>query len=84
VKISPSNIVSTLSSVGSWLGASGTNSYTIARALGHQSVKSGEVYVRLGADSVRDAMQAVQRARPLLDAAVNDANTDERFHMGKS
>lgn len=65
-------------SVGSWLGASGTNSYTIARALGHQSVKSGEVYVRLGADSVRNAMQVVQMARPLLGAAVSNAEADKR------
>jgi integrase len=57
-------------SVGSWLGASGTNSYTIARALGHQSVRSGEVYVRLSADPVRDALHAVQLLRPALDEAV--------------
>lgn len=57
-------------SVGSWLGASGTNSYTIARALGHQSVRSGEAYVRLGADPVRDALQAIQHSRPALDQAV--------------
>jgi integrase len=57
-------------SVGSWLGASGTNSYTIARALGHQSIRSGEVYVRLAADSVRNAMQAIQRSRPALDEVV--------------
>jgi integrase len=57
-------------SVGSWLGASGTNSYTIARALGHQSVRSGEVYVRLAADPVRDALHAIQRSRPALDDAV--------------
>lgn len=57
-------------SVGSWLGAGGTNSYTIARALGHQSVRSGEVYVRLAADSVRNAMHAIQQSRPALDEAV--------------
>jgi integrase len=57
-------------SVGSWLGASGTNSYTIARALGHQSVRSGEVYVRLATDSVRDALHAIQQSRPALDGAV--------------
>jgi len=57
-------------SVGSWLGASGTNSYTIARALGHQSVRSGEVYVRLAADPVRDAMHTIQQSRPALDKAV--------------
>jgi integrase len=57
-------------SVGSWLGASGTNSYTIARALGHQSVRSGEVYVRLTADPVRDAIHTMQQSRPLLDEAV--------------
>jgi integrase len=57
-------------SVGSWLGASGTNSYTIARALGHQSVRSGEVYVRLAADPVRDALHAIQQSRPVLDEAV--------------
>ena len=57
-------------SVGSWLGASGTNSYTIARALGHQSVRSGEVYVRLAADPVRDALHAIQQSRPALDEAV--------------
>jgi integrase len=60
-------------SVGTWLGAAGTNSYTIAKALGHQSVRSGEVYVRLGADPVRDAMHAIQQARPLLDVAVQSA-----------
>jgi integrase len=57
-------------SVGSWLGASGTNSYMIARALGHQSVRSGEVYVRLAADPVRKAMHAIQQSRPALDEAV--------------
>jgi integrase len=57
-------------SVGSWLGASGTNSYTIARALGHQSVRSGEAYVRLAADPVRDALRAIQQMRPALDDAV--------------
>jgi integrase len=57
-------------SVGSWLGASGTNSYTIARALGHRSVRSGEVYVRLGADPARAALHAVQQARPSLDDVV--------------
>jgi integrase len=57
-------------SVGSWLGASGTNSYTIARALGHQSVRSGEAYVRLGAESVRHALDTVQRSRPALSDAV--------------
>ncbi len=57
-------------SVGSWLGASGTNSYTIARALGHQSVRSGEVYVRLGSDSVRQAMNSMQKDRPGLNAVV--------------
>lgn len=61
-------------SVGSWLGASGTNSYTIARALGHQSVRSGEVYVRLAADPVRDALHAIQESRPMLRAAVNGAS----------
>jgi integrase len=57
-------------SVGSWLGASGTNSYTIAQALGHQSVRSGEAYVRLSADPVRNAMQIIQQSRPLLSVAV--------------
>jgi integrase len=57
-------------SVGSWLGASGTNSYIIARALGHQSVRSGEAYVRLAADPVRNALQAIQQSRPALDEAV--------------
>ena len=57
-------------SVGSWLGASGTNSYTIARALGHQSVRSGEVYVRLGSESVRDAMDSIQQSRPSIDQGV--------------
>jgi integrase len=57
-------------SVGSWLGASGTNSYTIARALGHQSVRSGEAYVRLAADPVRNALHAIQQSRPALDSAV--------------
>jgi integrase len=57
-------------SVGSWLGASGTNSYTIARALGHQSVRSGEVYVRLGSDTVRNAMDSIQQSRPALDDVV--------------
>jgi integrase len=57
-------------SVGSWLGASGTNSYTIARALGHQSVRSGEVYVRLAADPVRNALHAIQHSRPALDETV--------------
>jgi len=61
-------------SVGSWLGASGTNSYTIARALGHQSVRSGEVYVRLGTDPVREALHTIQASRPALQKAVNDAN----------
>lgn len=61
-------------SVGSWLGASGTNSYTIARALGHQSVRSGEVYVRLAADPVRNALRAIQESRPLLRDTVNDAS----------
>lgn len=62
-------------SVGSWLGASGTNSYTIARALGHQSVRSGEVYVRLAADPVRNALHAIQESRPGLREAVNCAST---------
>ena len=57
-------------SVGSWLGASGANSYLIARALGHQSVRSGEAYVRLAADPVRDAMHVIQQSRPMLDDAV--------------
>lgn len=57
-------------SVGSWLGASGANAYTIARALGHQSVRSGEVYVRLHADPVRLAITAIQNSQPELDAAV--------------
>jgi integrase len=57
-------------SVGSWLGASGTNSYTIARALGHKSTRSGEVYVRLGSESVRNAMDSIQQSRPALDHAV--------------
>jgi integrase len=61
-------------SVGSWLGASGTSGYIIARALGHRSVRSGEVYVRLGADCVRAALNGVQRARPLLGAAVRRSN----------
>lgn len=60
-------------SVGSWLGASGTNSYTIARALGHQSVRSGEVYVRLATDPVRDAMRVIQESRPSLAAATRAA-----------
>jgi integrase len=57
-------------SVGTWLGANNTNSYTIARALGHQSVRSGEVYVRLGADPAREAMHSIQEARPLLERIV--------------
>jgi integrase len=57
-------------SVGSWLGASGTNSYTIASALGHQSVRSGEAYVRLGADPVRAALHAIQQSRPAFDEIV--------------
>ena len=57
-------------SVGSWLGASGANAYTIARALGHQSVRSGEVYVRLHADPVRQAITAIQNSQPALDATV--------------
>jgi integrase len=57
-------------SVGSWLGASGTNAYTIARALGHQSPRSGEPYVRLSADPAREALHGVQQARPLFDDVV--------------
>jgi integrase len=57
-------------SVGSWLGAAGANSYTIARALGHQSVRSGEPYVRLNADPARAAVVSIQQARPALDAVV--------------
>jgi integrase len=57
-------------SVASWLGASGANAYTIARALGHQSVRSGEAYVRLHADPVREAVLAIQTARPAIDAIV--------------
>jgi integrase len=57
-------------SVGTWLGASGANAYTIARALGHQSVRSGEVYVRLHADPVRQAITAIQNSQPALDAVV--------------
>jgi integrase len=60
-------------SVGSWLGASGANSYVIARALGHRSPRSGEPYVRLAADPVRNALDSVQRARPLLDRVVRRA-----------
>ena len=59
-------------SVGSWLGASGTNSYTIARALGHQSIRSGEVYVRLGSDSVRDALVSIQQSRPAIGTVVTN------------
>jgi integrase len=64
-------------SVGSWLGASGTNSYTIAKALGHLSVRSGEAYVRLGTDPVRNAMQAIQDSRPCLESTVNSAHAPE-------
>jgi integrase len=71
-------------SVGSWLGAAGTNSYIIAKALGHQSVRSGEVYVRLGADPVRDAMHAIQQSRPLLGAAVRSARGLDTAPKGKS
>lgn len=63
-------------SVGSWLGASGTNSYTIARALGHQSARSGEPYVRLGADPARDALHGIQQARPLFDDIVRGTLTE--------
>jgi integrase len=62
-------------SVGSWLGQSGTNSYVIVRALGHRSVRSGEAYVRLAADSVREAMHAIQLSRPALGAAVREGLT---------
>jgi integrase len=65
-------------SVGTWLGASNTNSYTIARALGHQSVRSGEVYVRLGADPARLAMHQIQQARPLLSDVVQGTMTESR------
>jgi hypothetical protein len=34
--------------------------------------------VRLAADSVRDAMRAIQKSRPMLNAAVNDANKSEK------
>jgi len=71
-------------SVGSWLGASGTNSYTIARALGHRSVRSGEPYVRLAPDPIREAMHAIQQSRPALGAAVGLTSAGSPRPAGKA
>ena len=51
-------------------------------------MRSGEAYVRLAAGPIRDAMQTIQQARPLLGAAVNAAklklDANERIADGKA
>ncbi len=48
--------------LGSWLAASGANSFMIGKALGHQSPKSTAVYTRLNLDPVAQSVDIATKA----------------------
>ena len=43
--------------LGSLLGAIGTNSHTISKTLGHKSSRASDIYTRLNLDPVREAVE---------------------------
>jgi len=52
--------------LGSWLAASGANSFMIGKALGHKSIQSTSIYARLAMDPVADSMDIATKA--MVDA----------------
>ena len=48
--------------LGSWQAATGANSYTIGKTLGHKNTQSTAVYARLNLDPVRDSVEKATQA----------------------
>jgi integrase len=63
-------------SLGSWLNATGANSFMIGRSLGHKSTAATQVYARLHLDPIRASLEKATEA--ILQAGKVSASADNR------